>query len=151
MAGEKGQAFSTGILKAIFTAVFSDASITNLFANSGTALTNLYVALHSADPGATGSQTTNEVTTGQYTGYTRVTVARTTGGFTVGTATVSPAATISFPPCSGGSGVTATYFSIGTNLSGAGNLLYAGPISPSIVIGNGVTPQLTTSSAITEA
>ena len=147
MSYGKGQTFDTGLLQAIFTAVFSNAAISSLFANAGSPLTSLYVALHSADPTATGSQTSNEIS---YTSYARVAVARTTGGWTVGTATVSPAATISFPACTGGS-ATATYWSVGTASSGAGNLLYAGPISPSISISNGVTPQLTSSSAITES
>ena len=37
-----------------------------------------------------------------------------------------------------------------TASSGTGKLLYSGAISPSIVCGNGVTPQLTTSTSISE-
>ena len=147
MSYGKGQSFDTGLMQAIFTAVFSNATVTSLFQNAGSPLTSLYVALHSTDPTATGSQTSNEIS---YTSYARVAVARTTGGWTVGTATVSPAATISFPACTGGT-ATATYWSVGTAFSGAGNLLYAGSLSPSISISNGVTPQLTSSSAITES
>ena len=147
MSYGKGQSFDTGLMQAIFTAVFSNATVTSLFQNAGSPLTSLYVALHSTDPTATGSQTSNEIS---YTSYARVAVARTTGGWTVGTATVSPAATISFPACTGGT-ATATYWSVGTASSGAGNLLYAGSLSPSISISNGVTPQLTSSSAITES
>ena len=147
MSYGKGQSFDTGLMQAIFTAVFSNATVTSLFQNAGSPLTSLYVALHSTDPTATGSQTSNEIS---YTSYARVAVARTTGGWTVGTATVSPAATISFPACTGGT-ATATYWSVGTASSGAGNLLYAGSLSPSISISNGVTPQLTSSSTITES
>ena len=147
MSYGKGQSFDTGLLQAIFTATFSNATVTSLFQNAGSPLTSLYVALHSADPTATGSQTSNEVS---YTSYARVAVARTTGGWTVGTATVSPAATISFPACTGGY-ATATYWSVGTASSGAGNLLYAGAISPSISITLGVTPQLTTASQVQES
>ena len=85
MSYGKGQTFDTGLLQAIFTAVFSNAAISSLFANAGSPLTSLYVALHSADPTATGSQTSNEIS---YTSYARVAVARTTGVWTVGTATV---------------------------------------------------------------
>ena len=147
MSGEKGQSFSTGLLQAIFNATFSNAAVTSLLANAGSPLTNLYVALHTADPTATGTQSSNEVS---YTGYGRATVARTSGGWTVGTATVSPAATIAFGACSGGT-ATATYWSVGTASSGAGNILYAGPISPTISITSGMTPQLTSGSTITEA
>jgi hypothetical protein len=39
---------------------------------------------------------------------------------------------------------------VGTDASGAGKILYYGTISPNISISNGVTPILTTASAITE-
>jgi hypothetical protein len=107
-------------------------------------LTNIYVSLHTADPTA-GSQTTSEVT---YTSYARVAVARTTGGWTASTVgSSSPVAAITFPAGIGGSG-TATYMGIGTLATTAGVLLGAGAISPSIVTGNGVTPQLTTATTI---
>jgi hypothetical protein len=109
-------------------------------------LTNLYVALHTADPGAGGTQATSECT---YTSYARVAVARTTGGWTASTAaSSSPVATIAFPAGTGGSG-TATYWSIGVASSGSTAILWSGAISPSIVTGNGITPQLTTASTIT--
>lgn len=108
--------------------------------------TNLYVSLHTSDPGEAGAQNTNEAT---YTSYARVPVARTAGGWTVTANSVSPAATISFPAGTGGSG-TVTHFGIGTASSGAGVLLYSGTVTPNIVTGNGITPQLTTASAITE-
>ena len=111
-----------------------------------TGVAGLFVQLHTADPGEAGDQTTNEVT---YTSYARVAVARTSGGWTVTANSVSPGATISFPAGTGGSG-TATYWSVGTAASGAGKILYSGAISPSIACGNGITPQLTTASAITE-
>lgn len=110
---------------------------------------SLYFALHTSDPGETGDQTTNEAT---YTSYARVAVARSGAGFTVsGTnpTQVVPAATVTFPAGTGGSG-TATHFSIGTASSGAGVRLYNGTVTPNIVTGNGVTPSLTTATAITE-
>ncbi len=113
--------------------------------NSATA-GSLYVSLHTADPGEAGDQSTNEIA---YTSYARVAVARSGAGWTVTGNSVSPAATISFPAGTGGSG-TATHFGVGTSSSGAGVLLYKGAISPTIVCGNGITPQLTTATAITE-
>lgn len=110
---------------------------------------SLYVSLHTADPTDAGTQTNNEVT---YTSYARVAVARSGAAWTIsGTSptSASPAATITFPTGTGGSG-TATYFGIGTASSGPGVLLYMGTISPNIVCGNGVTPSLTTASTITE-
>lgn len=113
--------------------------------NSATA-GSLYVSLHTADPGEAGDQSTSEIA---YTSYARVAVARSGAGWAVTGNSVSPAATISFPAGTGGSG-TATYFGVGTSSSGAGVLLYSGAISPTIVCGNGITPQLTTATAITE-
>lgn len=107
---------------------------------------SLYVSLHTADPGEAGDQTTSEAT---YTSYARVAVARSGAGWTVTGNSVSPAATITFPAGTGGSG-TVTHFGIGTAASGAGVLLYSGTVSPNVVTGNGVTPTLTTASAITE-
>jgi hypothetical protein len=140
----KGSTFDNDLLKLIFNAT----AIANLADNAAAApATNLYVSLHTASPGVGGSQTTSEAA---YTGYARVAVARTTGGWTVTGGSVSPAATIGFPAATGGS-ETETHFGVGTAASGAGKLLYFGPISPNIAVANGVTPQLTTASTITES
>ena len=137
-----GNTFENDVLKLIFNAT----AIANIADNAASApLTNLYASLHTADPGEAGDQTTNEAT---YTSYARVAVARTTGGWTVTNNSVSPVAAITFPAGTGGSG-TVTYAAIGTASSGAGKLLFRGTVTPNIVTGNGVTPQLTTASTIT--
>lgn len=107
---------------------------------------SLYFSLHTADPGEAGDQTTNEVT---YTSYARVAVARSGAGFTVSGNAASVAANVTFPAGTGGSG-TATNWGLGTASAGAGVLLYKGTISPSIVTGNGVTPQLAAGQVVTE-
>jgi len=107
---------------------------------------SLYLALHTADPGEAGDQSTSEIA---YTSYARVAAARNSGVWTVTGNSCSPAAAISWPAGTGGSG-TATHFSIGTSSSGAGKILYKGALTPNIVCGNGVTPQLATSTTITE-
>jgi len=111
-----------------------------------TAAGSLYVSLHTADPGETGTQTTSEAT---YTSYARVAVARSAGGWTVTGNSVSPTAAINFPACTGGTN-TITHFGVGTDSSGAGKLLYKGTVTPNISVSTGVTPQLTTATAITE-
>ncbi len=128
--------------------VFNATTFANVAINATSSpLTNLYVSLHTSSPGATGSQNTNEAA---YAGpYARVAVARTSGGWTVTANSVSPAGTVIFPACSGGT-ETETYAGIGSASSGAGNLFYFGPISPTIAVANGVTPELTTSSILTE-
>jgi hypothetical protein len=105
---------------------------------------SLYLSLHTADPGEAGTQTTSEIA---YTGYARVAVARGAAGFTVTGSSVALTAAASFPAGTGGSG-TASYFGIGTALSGAGVLLYSGTVTPNIVCGNGITPQLTTAAGL---
>jgi hypothetical protein len=141
----KGNTFVNDLLKLIFNATAISLIADN---TATTPLTNLFVALHTADPGASGSQTTSEAT---YTSYARVAVARTTSGWTAASAqSTSPVAAITFPAGTGGSG-TITNFSIGTLTSGAGKILYSGTVTPNIVTGNGITPQLTTSTTVTEA
>lgn len=105
----------------------------------------LYVALHTADPGEAGDQTTSEAA---YTGYTRVAVTRDTGGWTVTANSVSPTAAITFPVGTGGSG-TVTHFSVGVAASGASVALFTGTVISNIVTGSGVTPELSTATAIT--
>lgn len=139
----KGNTYENDILKLIFTAV----AIANLADDAGTSpLTNLYVSLHTADPGEAGNQATNECA---YTSYARVAVARSASGFTVSGNSVSPAADITFPSATGGT-ETATHFGIGVAASGSTKLLYSGAISPTIAITSGVQPKLTTATAITE-
>ena len=107
---------------------------------------SLYVSLHTADPAEAGAQNTSEIS---YTGYARVAVAR-SGAWTVTGNSVSPAAAITFGAMTAGAGGTVTHFGVGTDVSGAGKLLYKGTVTPNIVVSNGVTPQLTTATAITE-
>lgn len=143
----KTNSWENGILELLFKntnfALVGDATGLRGSSTAG----SLYFSLHTADPGETGDQTTNEIA---YTDYARVAVARSGAGFTVTADSVSPAANVSFPIGSGGSG-TATHFGVGTASSGAGVLLYKGAITPNIVCGSGITPILTTATAITEA
>jgi hypothetical protein len=140
----KGNTFSNSLLNLIFSA----AAIANIADNAASSpLTDLYVALHTADPTASGNQSSSECT---YTGYARVAVLRSTGWSTSTGESVSPAANITFPAGTGGSG-TAAFWSIGTAPSGAGEILYSGAISPTIATGSGVTPELTTASTVTES
>lgn len=139
----KSNAFENALLQLIFNAT----AIANLADNAASSpLTNLYVSLHTADPGEAGDQSTNEAA---YTSYARVAVARTSGGWTVTGNSVSPVANIDFPAATGGSS-TVTYFGVGSASSGAGVLYYSGTVTPSISVTSGVTPRLTTASTITE-
>lgn len=101
------------------------------------AITDLFLALHTADPGEAGSQTTSEAT---YTSYARVSVVRSAVGWTVSGATVENAALVQFVTCTGGSN-TITHVSIGTVTSGAGQILVSGALNSSLSVSTGIQPQ----------
>lgn len=140
----KSNTFETDLLKLIF----NGTPIANLADNAAAGpLTSLYVALHTADPGEAGGQSTSEVA---YTGYARVAVARTSGGWVITNNSVSPAVGIEFPEMAGGINGISTYASIGTAASGTGKILYRGSLGPTIAYALGVTPRIKTTSTITE-
>jgi len=97
---------------------------------------NFYISLHTGDPGEAGDQTTSEA---NYTSYARVAVARSGAGWTVAGNNCSNAAAINFPAATGGSS-TCTYFGIGTDASGAGNLIASGILSAPLAVTSGITP-----------
>lgn len=140
----KSNTFENDWLKLIFNAT----AIANIADNAASApLTNLYVSLHTADPGEAGDQTTNETA---YTGYARVAVARTSGGWTVTGNSVSPVATITFGECTASPGAALTHFAVGTASTGTGKILYSGTLTPNVTMATGVTPLIKTTSTITE-
>lgn len=137
----KSNSFENSLLLLVFNAT----AIADIAADDQSSpATTLTVALHTADPGEAGNMTTNECT---YTDYARVTVARSGAGWTVTGNSVSPAADITFPTCTGGTN-TATHFSVGTGVSN--NIMYIGTVTPNISISTGVTPILDSTSTITE-
>lgn len=130
---------------AIMALIFNATAWANYADNAASSpQTNIHVALHTADPGDTGTMSTSEAA---YTSYARVNVARTSGGWSESGGSVSPVANIDFPAGTGGSG-TVTHFSTGKTGGGATAILFSGGVSPSIVTGNGVTPRLSTATAI---
>lgn len=134
----KGNTFENDWMKLIFNAT----AITSIADNAASSpLTNLYVSLHTADPGETGTQTTNE---SAYTSYARVAVARTSGGWTVTNNTAVNVAAVTFPQCTGGS-ETLTYFAVGTNSSGTGKVLYSGALTSSLAVSTNVIPEFAAS------
>lgn len=137
----KSDTWENDLLKLVFnnvgTSLIGDA--TGLLPSGTTG--SLYLSLHTADPGETGTQATNETA---YTGYARVAVARSSAGFTVTANAVNLVANADFGQCTASPGASLTHFGIGTSLSGAGKLLYSGTLSPNIVMNIGVQPRITT-------
>lgn len=118
----KSNTFINDMLKLWFNAT----AIANIADNAATSpFTSLYMALHTADPGAAGSQTTSETI---YTGYARVAVARTAGGFTVSGQAVTLTATVSFAAGATGDTDVLSYWSVGTASSGTGKIMFSGAI-----------------------
>src|SRR5690606_10469042 len=123
--------------EALLKLIFNATAIAGLADNaSSSPVTNLYVALHTSDPGEAGAQNANETT---YTSYARVAVERTSSGWTVSGNSVSPNSDIAFPQCTGGT-ATITHASIGVASSGATSILYKGALSPNISVSYGVVP-----------
>ena len=140
----KSDTFENDWLKLIFNAT----AIANLADNAAASpLTQLFVSLHTADPGEAGTQATSEAA---YTGYARVGVARTSGGWTVTANSVSPAANIDFGACTASPGAAITNFAVGVASSGATKVLYKGALSPTIAMAIGTIPRITTATTITE-
>lgn len=136
--------FENDLCKLIFNAV----AIGNIADNAAAApLTNLWVGLHTADPGDTGTQGTNAAS---YAAYTRISVARSTAGWAVTGNSVSPVGNIDFPQNTSTSTATFTHASIGvTSASTASKILAYGTISPNINLSQNVIPRLTTASSFT--
>jgi hypothetical protein len=140
----KSNTFAAGWL----ALVFQGTTIAGIAQNvvSG-ALTELWVALHTANPGAAGNQATSEAA---YTGYARVGIVRTSSGWSLSGEEINPVSNISFPTCTGGT-ETETYASIGTDQTGTGEILYSGPITPPISVSPGIPPTLLTGTSVTES
>lgn len=105
-------------------------------ATSWNGATDLYLALHTADPGEAGSATTSEAT---YGSYARVTLTR-ASDFTISGSTVSNANLEQFPQASSGS-ETITHASIVTSSSGAGTIIVTAALNSSILVSTGIQPQ----------
>src|SRR3546814_58830 len=105
------------------------------------------MALHTADPGEDGNQSTSEVT---YTGYSRIAINRSTAGWTVTGNSVSPVNPVEWGEMTAGVPSEALYASVGIASAGGGKILYKGSLTPSVKIDIGVVPRLRTTSTITE-
>ena len=106
-----------------------------------TTVGSLFFALHTADPGEAGNQSTNEAT---YGGYARVGVARTAGNLAVSGNQVSNVNEIVFPlGTSGAPAANITHASIGVASAGATKILFRAALSAALVSGLNVQPKLT--------
>lgn len=120
--------------------VLNNSNIPNIGDATGlrgsTAAGNLYIALHTADPGEAGTATTNEAT---YTGYARKAVSRGGGEWTVASGAATNANAQTFAACTGGTN-TITHFSVVKEVSGASVILFSGALTASLAVAAGITP-----------
>lgn len=122
---------------------FSNAAETAILEQvfKGTALpwnsnTDLWIALHTADPGEAGTAVTSEAT---YGAYARIALTRATD-FTVVGNQVENTNLEQFAQCSSGAN-TITHASIVDSASGAGNIIIKAPLNTSIPVSTGIQPQ----------
>lgn len=102
--------------------------------------TNLWIALHTADPGEAGTAVTSE---SAYGSYARVSLTR-SSDLTVSGNQVTLANLKQFPQCTSGT-ETITYASIVTTASGAGTIIARAALSTSIPVSTGIQPQFAAS------
>lgn len=130
----KGDTFENDLVKLIF----QGTAIADIAENDATSpLTEFWVSLHTADVGEGGNQQTNEAA---YTGYGRVSVARTSGGWTITGGAVENTAVITFGQCTAGTSAV-THFAVGTLQTGTGKVLYKGALGATLNVSAGITPQ----------
>lgn len=122
-------AWGNAILQFQFNGVAFPSNYTNA---------SLYLALHTADPGVGGTQNTSEIS---YTGYARLALVRnTTGECLVSGKNMSNQIARVFGAMSGGAGGTVTHITLGELSSGAGIILFAGAVTPTIPVTTNVQP-----------
>lgn len=110
--------------------------------------TNIYMALATASYSPSSTMSSNETA---YTNYVRVTVARTTGGWTApSSGAISNVSAIEFAQC-GVTGATITSGATG-KATGASDIYHYGDLNSSIAVSNQIQPRFPIGSVtITEA
>lgn len=135
--------FANDLIKLILTGV----AIPNVADNAvASPLTNLYISLHSADPGAGGFQDTSAMV---YTGYARIAVPRLPANWAITNNVARPAGRLEFGEMTAGAEALALWMAIGTSATGAGKILLRGLLSPNIQCRLGVIPAIKAESTIT--
>lgn len=140
---------STAFAQKLAAMIFNRASIAN-FTDETTSgpLTDLFLSLHTASPGAGGTAQTNEVS---YAGYVRKAVARSTGQWNVSAGVASLVNDQNFPVSTGGTGGTVTHWAVSETVSGPAEIVAFGTVTSSIAIVATTTPSLNAGTAVTIA
>jgi hypothetical protein len=125
----------------VLTLLFQNTNFANAPVIQGSASAgSFFVSLHtSTGPGQAGTQSTNEAA---YTGYARVAVARSSGGWTItgsNPTTAENAAAITFAISTSGP-ESETFAALGQATSGAGEVYFIITLTATLVVNNGITP-----------
>lgn len=123
---------------AILNLIFKGTTWANMADNAASSpYTSFYISLHTASPGETGDQTSNETA---YTGYSRVQVTRDGTGWTVSGNAATNGADVTFGQCSASPGAAITHVGLGSASSGAGVLLLSNALDSSVTMQVGTVP-----------
>jgi hypothetical protein len=129
---------TTSVETAVLSLIFTATAWSKIADNTATTpATSFYISLHTASPGETGDQTSNELA---YTGYARVAVTRDGSGWTVTGNSCTNDAEIAFGQCTASPGSNITYVGLGLDSSGAGTLLLYNALDASIAMQVGTVP-----------
>ena len=152
----KGNALQRSFLNFLFCSSAPPSGVDVATSSS----TLIWVALLTSDPGASGNQSTDEIS---FTGYHRIATQRTAsgadlGGWVFGDAPnasptlIYPMSPITFPVCSTASTVVIGGMSVGVSSSGGTNkeLWYSGGFAIPPILVQGSSPVLTTGTACGE-
>ena len=127
----------------ILKLIFQNTNWANLGDATGlrgsTAAGSFYISLHTATLTSTATQSTSEAA---YTGYARVAVARSAGGWNItGSNPTSAAnvAAVTFGAATAGT-ETETNFVVGRDVSGVGEVLWYGALTSGLAVSAGITP-----------
>lgn len=135
----KSNAFETSLL----ALVFQNADIPNIGDAEGlrgsVAAGQLFLSLHTADPGEAGTQATSEIS---YDDYARQGLARNASNFPVADGVMSLGVNVDFPEMKSGAGGTVTHWSVGVASTGSTVVLYKGSVTPSILVATGSIPRI---------
>ena len=136
MAGSKKDAFENDYLKLVFqnTNLANIGDATGLRGSSVAG--NFYIALYTVAP-----SDSSQGTECNYTGYARVAVARTSGGWTVNTNNCSNTAAITFGQCSAGTNTAVAFAICKAGTIGVDDAIYWGDLTSSLAISSGITPE----------
>ena len=144
----KNVSYGNAVLQLVFNgSVQGGTDFSKLLANAPTPLTELYLSLNTGTLSGNALQDTHEA---KYPGYARVATTRSPENWTVSGENVFLAKEVSFPLCVEKAYETEKYFTVGTQATGPGQVLYYGTLYPNLIVVSGVIPQLTPASEISE-